>query len=503
MAQTQPTKKAGPDTESASFKKMKPLWLMINALLGGTAAMREAGQELLPKHRREFDDDYKERLGTNVLVNFFEWTLDGLVSKPFSEAPKYDNLPNGWEGGWLDDIDLQGNHITVFLRNWFRDAYAKGFAHVLIDFPRVQAREDGRPRTLDDDRKEGLRPYWVQVAPENVLFAHSETVNGVERLTQVRILEEETEVTEWEETVVRRIRVLRPGSVQLYRQGTDKKWKLEDEWATGLDAIPFVTYYAGTREGLHLAKPPLLDLAYLNVAHWQSSSDQRNVLKVARFPLLAGSGLSSEDADALVVGPNRLLTTTDPQGKFYYVEHTGAAINAGQKDLEALEDQMSGYGATHLKAQPGTQTATARALDSAEAISPLQAAVLDFEDAVVQALDWTAAWAKLEQGGDVEFNKEFGLTLGDQTGLEILRKTRETKDISRKAWLEELKRRGLLRPEYDAEEDAQEIEDEAANGLPELDLDPAQDRKDPDDDAPENLPPSNQPPAPAPAGGAE
>lgn len=493
MAQKQPTKKAGPDTESASYKKMKPLWLMINALLGGTAAMREAGQELLPKHRREFDDDYKERLSTNVLVNFFEWTLDGLVSKPFSEAPKYDNLPVGWEEGWLDDIDLQGNHVTVFLRNWFRDAYAKGFSHVLIDFPRIQPREDGKPRTLDDDRKEGLRPYWVQVAPENVLFAHAEMANGVERLTQVRILEESVEVEDWEEKVVRRIRVLRPGSVQLYRQGADKKWHLEDEWETGLTDIPFVTYYAGIREGLHLAKPPLLDLAYLNVAHWQSSSDQRNVLKVARFPLLAASGLSAEDSEAVVVGPNRLLSTTDPQGKFYYVEHTGAAISAGQKDMESLEDQMAGYGATHLKVQPGSMTATARALDSAEAISPLQAAVLDFEDAVVQALDWTAAWVKLEQGGDVEFNKEFGLTLGDQNGLEILRKTRETKDISRKAWLEELKRRGLLRPEYDPEVDAQEIEDEAVYGLPLIDLDPAQSGEDPDDQTGDQ--PGEQPPA--------
>jgi len=33
------------------------------------------------------------------------------------------------------------------------------------------------------------------------------------------------------------------------------------------------------------AKPPLLDLAWLNVEHWQSASDQSNILHVARVPI--------------------------------------------------------------------------------------------------------------------------------------------------------------------------------------------------------------------------
>lgn len=474
MAQKPMKKEAGPDTPSKAHKLMKPKWEMVCCLLGGTEHMRLAEEKYLPKHRREYSDDYKERLAANVLVNYFEWTLDSLVSKPFSEQPKIEGVPSEVEKV-LDDVDLQGNDVLVFLRNWFREGYGKGFSHVLIDFPRVQPREDGQPRTLEDDRREGLRPYWVHVCPENVIFAHAEVINGVEVLTHVRILEEETVVDGWEEVTIQRIRVLRPGSVELYRLNPqNKKWELEDEWLTGLDTIPFVTFYANGREDFMVAKPPLLDLAYLNVAHWQSSSDQRNVLTVARFPLLAGSGFSNEDANGLEVGPNRLLTTSDPQGKFYYVEHTGAAIAAGQKDLEALEAQMAGYGATFLKAQPGSQTATARALDSAEAISPLQATTMVFEDAVEQALDFTAKWMKQESGGEVEFNKEFGLTLGDQTGLDVLFKTRQQKDISRKAYLEELKRRALLKGDFDVEADQEELDDEAANGVSDTDLDPAQ-----------------------------
>lgn len=488
-------KEATPATPSGAYVYMKDDWELVNALLGGTKAMREAGETYLPKHRREYADDYKERLQTNVLVNYFEWTLEGLVSKPFAEAPKFDKVPSEIEKH-MDDIDLQGNDIVVFLRNWFREGYAKAFSHVMIDFPRVKAREDGQPRTLDDDRKDGLRPYWVPICPENVIFAHAEMVNGIEVLTHVRILEEETVVDGWEEKVIQRIRVLEPGQVQLWKQNRDK-WELEDQWETGLDFVPLVTFYSNGREGLMKAKPALLDLAHMNVTHWQSSSDQRNCLTVARFPLLAGSGVSTEDADALVVGPNRLLTTTAPDGKFYYVEHTGAALAAGQTDLEALEAQMAAYGATYLKEQSGTQTATARALDSAEAISPLKATVMVFADAVEQALDMHAAWMKLDAGGEVEFNTEFGLTMGDQAGLDVLFKTRQAKDISRAAYLEELKRRALLKGDFDAEADQELLDEEAANGMPTLDLDPAQPKTDPVEP-----PAPNQPPVP-PTGGAQ
>src|SRR5690606_14578341 len=119
----------------------------------------------------------------------------------------------------------------------------------------------------------------------------------------------------------------------------------------------------------------------------------------SRFPILACSGASGEDSDPVVVGPNKVLYNPDPQGRFYYVEHTGQAIAAGRTDLQDLEQQMASYGAEFLKRRPGNQTATARALDSAEASSDLQAMVGLFEDAVAHALDITADWMRLGVAG--------------------------------------------------------------------------------------------------------
>jgi hypothetical protein len=316
---------------------------------------------------------------------------------------------------------------------------------------------------------------------ECLLFARSEVINGVEVLQHVRIIEHYMEQDGFAEVCKRRIRVLEPGLVQLWEpvkksNAQKEEWALADEWATGLNYVPLVTFYAD-RQGFMMGKPPLLDLAHLNVAHWQSASDQRHILTVSRFPILACSGASGEDSDPVVVGPNKVLYNPDPAGRFYYVEHTGQAIAAGRTDLKDLEEQMAGYGAEFLKRKTGGQTATARALDSAEATSDLSAMTGLFEDALAQALDITADWLRLgPNGGTVELVKDYELSETDAPGLQALQVAREKRDISRKTYLNGLRLRGVLPEDFDEDEDWEELMEEIseAMGRAGLDLDPAQ-----------------------------
>ena len=471
-----------PATTSGAYDVMLPRWHVIETLLGGTEAMREAGETYLPRHQEETDKGYQERLASAVLLNMVEQTLDTLSGKPFSEPIKLnEDVPKAIEETILPDVDLQGNNLDVFARQWFREGMAKALCHVLIDMPRPAPREDGQPRTLADDRREGLRPYWVMIKPECLLFARSEVINGVEVLQHVRIIEHYMEQDGFAEVCKRRIRVLEPGLVQLWEpvkksNAQKEEWALADEWATGLNYVPLVTFYAD-RQGFMMGKPPLLDLAHLNVAHWQSASDQRHILTVSRFPSLACSGASGEDSDPVVVGPNKVLYNPDPAGRFYYVEHTGQAIAAGRTDLKDLEEQMAGYGAEFLKRKTGGQTATARALDSAEATSDLSAMVGLFEDALAQALDITADWLRLgATGGTVELVKDYDLEEMDATGLQALQVAREKRDISRKTYLTGLRLRGVLPEDFDEDEDWEELMEEIseAMGRAGLDLDPAQ-----------------------------
>lgn len=472
MTEEEKKKRESPATTSSAYDIMRPRWDQMTAVLGGTEAMRAAGTKYLPQHPEEEGDRYAERLGTATLLNLTELTLESLVGRPFSDPVQLsDDMPAKIKE-YMEDVDLQGNNIDVFGRTWFREGLAKGFAFALIEFPIKEPRADGTPRTLADDRKEGLRPYWVFLKPENVIFVRMEVIQGRHIITHARIVEEVTEMDGFMEVVKKQIRILEPGRQEIWipdpQDTKGKKWKRESEIKVDLDFVPLAVFYAAKENDMQ-AKPPLLDQSYLNIAHWQSGSDQRAILTVARFPILALSG--SSDEERLKVGPNHWLYTSDPTGKFYYVEHNGRAIKAGKDDLDDLIAQMSHYGGEFLKKQPGRQTATARALDSAEATSPLQDMTLRFMDAMDHALWMTAQWLKLDYGGKVTISTDFGPEKSDQNDLLTLQFTRKIRDISRKWYLGELKRRGLLGDEFDADKDLDQIQDEMLLGISRVDLD--------------------------------
>ena len=137
-----PNKKPTVASPSSAYLRMAPRWRMIDVLLGGTEAMRAAGKEFLPQYDNESDKNYQSRLQRATLLNMTEQTLDTLAGKPFREAIVLDeDVPTQIED-LAEDVDMQGNNLQVFARSWFREAWAKGFSHVLVEHPTPEAKID-------------------------------------------------------------------------------------------------------------------------------------------------------------------------------------------------------------------------------------------------------------------------------------------------------------------------------------------------------------------------
>jgi hypothetical protein len=357
----------------------------------------------------------------------------------------------------MDDVDLNGNNLDVFARSWFRDGVAKAFSHVLVEFPRVDL---GQPRSMADDDAMNIRPYFVHIKPEQLIFALSMRNNGKEFLTHIRIQEDVVSLDGWEEVVTTQIRVL---EVDYYNAGTDDEpdfvqkvrvdihqqdekevWKIIDTFWMDIDFIPLVTFYAD-RQGFMVGKSPLEDLADLNIRHWQSMSDQISILTVARFPMLACSGGDDEEG-RLVIGPKEWLYTPDPAARFYYVEHKGAAIEAGRKDLQDLEKRMQSYGAEFTKERPDRESASARNLDSTEATAPLQDVTFRFNDAMNNALWMMSEWMRKNHIGKAVVPTEF--TSPEAVELQTLYNTWTEGGLTTEEYLKELQRRGVLSEEF-------------------------------------------------------
>jgi hypothetical protein len=450
----------GVASHSGAYQKMMPLWAMINCLLGGTGDMRAAGKAYLPQYPGESDENYKNRRSRAVLYAAYSETSKKMTNKPFSKPLAVTDI-NPAIKDFVDDVDLQGNDLHKFARNLFGDALDHGFSAVLADFPVV---DPMMVQTKADEEEMGARPYFIHVKAENIIAAYSEIVGGVERLTHVRIKECMVVRDGFEERMEETIRVLEPGSVTVWKKNKDK-WEQGKTTKTRLTYIPMVIYYTD-RESLCCAKPPLLDLAYKNIEHWQGASDQNNCLTVARFPILAASGVSAEEGKK-IIGPRSLLKTADAAGKFYYVEHSGAAIEAGKKDLDNLKDEMTMMGIQPLvRKAGGAETATKTGNDAKAQLSDLEAMVIDLEDALEEALEMMLDWAtpsgkKDGEAGEVVIFKDFAIDANEIKDLDFLFKVRNAREISREAFINEIKRRSVLADTYDPEKDKELLDQEA------------------------------------------
>jgi hypothetical protein len=139
-----------------------------------------------------------------------------------------------------------------------------------------------------------------------------------------------------------------------------------------------------------------------------------------------------------------MLTTTQSDGRYYYVESSGAALEAGARELVALEDAMQLFGLQFEVGQGIGETATGRALDAADALSPLAAMALNLEDSLNAMLALFAAWMDIPDFGSLSVASDISHTSATDTDMSFLMEARQLGDVSREELLREARRRGVL-----------------------------------------------------------
>ena len=435
---------------------MRADWAVVAPLMGGTKAMRAAGKALLPQYPGEEDDVYKQRLAQSTLLPAYSETVSNMADRVFAEPLQIgDDVPEEI-AQWCLDVDRAGNDLNAWAVDWFRTGLSHGICHALVEYPRAE-----NVRTRADEIAAGLRPYAVLIRPEQVLGWRSE--GG--QLTQFRYLEAVEEADgEFGVASVDQVRVLEPGSWKVYRQDQDGKWYMHEEGATSLSRIPLVTYYTG-RTGFMTARPPLIELAHLNVKHWQSQSDQDNILHTIRVPILVRIGMEQRyDPNGqplpseFKVGAGT-LTDLPTGGDMKFVEHTGAAVEAGRTALQDLLDEMRMAGAKLLqKDKQQTKTATQAEEEAAQELSPLARMAGQFADALAQLLQFMADYRGIADGGSVEMRGNFDADFMPEVSLPTLVQMANSGMLSKETLFTEMQRRGVVSDEYDWKDELERIE---------------------------------------------
>jgi hypothetical protein len=418
---------------------------IITALLGGTTAMRKAGKTYLPQWPNESSDSYDNRRKTATLFPAFGRTCEVLTGKPFSKPVTFeDDVPPRIKE-WCENVDLQGHNLHAFAAAVCFHAISYGLCGILVDFPTA----DGI-RTKAEEVAAGVRPYFVHIHAQSILGWRAERINGVQTLTQLRFLEiVSVPDGDFGEKEIEQVRVLYPGRWEVWRESEKqdaagkKEWVLHLDGETTLKKIPFVPVY-GRRTGFMQAIPPLVELAHMNVEHWQSKSDQQTILHVARIPILFAKMLGETP---ITVGAASAVNASDEHADLKYVEHSGKAIEAGSKELAALEDRMRQVGAELLVIKPGNMTVAHTVADNEAGMCTLQRIIQDEEDAIDAALQLMAEWVGESEGGHVQIFNDFGVASLAEASLELLRDMNVDGTFSDESLFAEAQRRGVISPE--------------------------------------------------------
>jgi hypothetical protein len=366
----------------------------------------------------------------------------------------------------LDRIELQcddeGRNLTQFCRHITKIGIDRGLVHILVDSPKAPG------DNLAEERRLGLKPYFVAIDPMNLLNWRYETApNGEKVLTQISLREWYYKpVGSFGVQKAERIRVIGSDHWQLYEQSSSNahEWIVAEEGEWSLGVVSLVTIYLDKEHGFMTARPPLEGLAWLNLAHWQSLSDHRNNIRFARAGTVTGTGLTPEEVEqGFVWGVNRIITSTNANAQFGILEHSGAAVKVGEDELRHLEEMMQVLGKAPLTVQAwGNQTAMGQAIDEGKASCDLQAWVRTVESGVEQAYEFAAEWRQTETPDDfgVDIWDDFGMVPRSQQDLTLLADARRGGDLTLRTFLRQIQLRGVLTEDVDVDQEIEDLEKE-------------------------------------------
>lgn len=429
-----------------AWQAMEPHWVLIEDLLQGTYGMRAKHRRYLPQEPREQDQAYDNRLARSVCPPYYQ-RLERLLAGMLVRKPVRLEETNDTIREQLFDVDLQGNDLNAWTYEAARSLVRYGHVGVLVDAP-----------------QDGGRPYWVHYSPRQILGWRTETKEGRQELVQLRLGETVTEPEgEYGEKIVRQVRLLRPGSYELWRDnnGTFEKYS---EGETTLDKIPFSVAYAG-RCGYMESRPPLEDIAELNLKAYQVLSDLDNQLHISAVPMLAFFGFPAS-AEEVSAGPGEALALpSDARGE--YIEPGGSSFDYQFQRLELLEKQINELGLSAVLGQKmGVETAEAKRIDRSQGDSTMHLVAQNVQDLIDNCLRFHGEYLGMPEGaGSSVVNRDF---IGDEIEpdrIGALLQLYTAGVISLETALQQFTTGGLFGDDFEVEEELEKLQT-AALGLP-------------------------------------
>lgn len=321
-------------------------WITCDDVSDGQHAVHKKGERYLPRLKEQSDSDYRDYKNRTSFYNATWRTIAGLQGLIFRKNPiltvssSIENL--------LTDVTLEDQSIYEFSYELTEEMLTTGRVGILVSYPE----QSTEGMTQADVAKLNLRPYMRMYDAETIINWSYGNVNNVSQLTMVVLTEEyEEQLNEFETKCETRYRVLDLDGgryrVRVFRINDKDQDELVSEVCPIMNGnymafIPFVV-------DRDIDEPPLIDLVYTNLSHYQMSASYENGCFRCGIPQPWIAGYTAEQGgEKLSIGANTAWVFSDPQARAGYLEFTGAGLGALENNLNRKEQQMAILGARML-----------------------------------------------------------------------------------------------------------------------------------------------------------
>jgi hypothetical protein len=318
----------------------------------------------------------------------------------------------------LANVDAAGTHGAVFTRELTQNGLIDGHDGIFVDYSRVD-----NPSAIDSDQEKrlGLRPYWILFKADDVIKPIYQTVKGVRTLVLLILREVVDEIVPpfGLKTVTRYRIYTNENNVINYQlwtvpDGGGKPAITEQpKLMRNMTRIPWSPLRTGEKISEVETKPPLLDLADLNIEHHQTKTNMLNLEQLACVPTQVRIG-AERDGDGnyppIILGPRSTIEAPHIDGvsqPVYWHAPPVDVLDPVFKTLNATEAAMGAAGMAFLTPETrAAETAEAKRIDAAAQSATLSTVGRGLQDCLELAFDFTAEYLGIE-AGSVSINRDF------------------------------------------------------------------------------------------------
>lgn len=419
--------------------------MLIEDLVQGTYQIRRRHRRYLPQEPRELDESYDNRLSRSVCPPYYI-RLERMLAGMLTRKPVRLNDVSDVVREQLFDVDLMGNDLNVWTYETARKMVRYGHIGVLVDAP--SAGEYGRP-------------YWVTYTPRDILGYRTELVEGAQKLMQLRLAEKVILPDgEFGEKEVEQVRLLRPGEFEIHRRNDQGEFEVVESGTTTMDHIPFSVAYAN-RVNFMESRPPMMDIAELNLKAYQMQSDLDNMLHIAGVPLLGFFGFP-QAAEEVTAGPGEAISFP-AEGDARYIEPEGKAFDAQFKRIEQVASQINELALSSVLGQKlSAETAESKRIDRSQGDSTMMVIAQNMQDLIDNCLEHHAHYLNITEVGSSYVNRDFLGTRLEPQEIQALLQLYTAGTITQETLLLQLSEGEVLGDDFDIEA---EIEATQLGGL--------------------------------------